>query len=64
VTWTSKDYFQERDIAPVGERVRAVPMVFHRKKDLDVGKTYILRRQPNNTKDNNCIEIVDRFVKL
>lgn len=57
--------FQERDSAPVGKRVRAVGMVFYvyGKKDLDVGKMYRLRRQPNNPKDKNCIEIVDTFVK-
>ena len=55
--------FQEKNLAPVGERVRAVGMVFYGDKALEVGKTYRLRRQPNNPKDHNCIEIIDKFTR-
>lgn len=53
--------FQEKDGAPMGERVRAVGMIFFGNKDLNVGEVYRLKRQRNNPKDIYCLEIIDKF---
>lgn len=55
--------FQEKDGSTIGERVRAVGMVFYKKKDLKVGQTYTLRRQKTNPRDEKCLEILDNFLK-
>ena len=56
--------FQEKAGAAVGQRVKAVGMVFFaEKKDLVVGRIYSMRRQHRNPKDKNCVEILDSFVR-
>ena len=50
-------HIREKKNATVGERVRAVGMIFYKRGDLEVGKVYCLRRNPN-LYDENCVEIV------
>jgi len=60
---TKQVSFQEKEGSTVGQRVRAVGMVFYGNDDLTVGKVYGLRRNKANPKDKNCLEVIDQFRK-
>ena len=52
---------KEKVDALPGKRVRAVGMCFYKpSKDLVPGQTYRLFRNPQNPKDDLCIEVRDR----
>lgn len=52
---------KEKEDALPGKRVRAVGMCFYKPlKDLVVGQTYRLFRNPQNPRDGLCIEVRDR----
>lgn len=52
---------KEKVDALPGKRVRAVGMCFYKpSKDLVVGQTYRLFRNPQNPRDGLCIEVRDR----
>ena len=53
---------KEKVDALPGKRVRAVGMCFYKpSKDLVPGQTYRLFRNPQNPKDDLCIEVRDRL---
>ena len=47
----------EKEQAPLGQRIRAVGMCFYKKEDLEKGNNYQLRRNSDNPKDTNCFEV-------
>ena len=47
----------EKEQAPLGQRIRAVGMCFYMKGDLKKGNNYQLRRNRDNPKDTNCFEV-------
>ena len=52
----------EKDQAPLGQRIRAVGMCFY-KGDLKTGN-YQLRRNRDNPKDSNCFELRSRHATV
>ena len=44
----------EKERAPLGQRVRTVGKCFYKKEDFAKLKNYELRRNSDNPKDNNC----------
>ena len=47
----------EKDQAPLGQRIRPVGMCFYKKGDLAKGNNYQLHRNSDNPKDTNCFEV-------
>ena len=47
----------EKEQAPLGQRIRAVGICFYKKGDLKKGDSYQLRRNSDNPKDTNCFEV-------
>ena len=55
----------EKEQAPLGQRIRAVGMCFSRKGDLKKGINYQLRtRNHDNPKDTNCFEVRSRHITM
>ena len=54
----------EKEQAPLGQRIRAVGMFFHKKGDLKKGNNYQLRRNRDNPKDTNCFEVRSRHITM
>ena len=47
----------EKEQAPLGQRIRAMGMCFYKKGDFEKGNNYQLRRNSDNPKDTNCFEV-------
>ena len=47
----------EKEQAPLGQRIRAVGICFYKKGDLKKGDNYQLRRNSDNPKDTKCFEV-------
>ena len=54
----------EKEQAPMGQRIRAVGMCFFKKGDLEKGNNYKLRRNSGNPKDTNCLEVRSRHITM
>ena len=54
----------EKEQAPLGQRIRAVGMCFYKKGDLKKGNNYQLRRNRDNPKDTNCFEVRSRHITM
>ena len=54
----------EKEQAPLGQRMRAVGMCFYKKGDLKKGNNYQLRRNRDNPKDTNCFEVRSRHITM
>ena len=55
----------EKEQAPLGQRIRAVGMCIYKKGDLKKpGKNYQLRRNRDNPKDTNCFEVRSRHITM
>ena len=54
----------EKEQAPLGQRIRAVGMCFYKKGDLKKGNYYQLRRNRDNPKDTNCFEVRSRYITM
>ena len=54
----------EKEQAPLGQRVRVVGMCFYKKGELKKGNNYQLRRNRNNPKDTNCFEFRSRHITM
>ena len=54
----------EKEQAPLGQRIRAVGMCFYKKGDLKKGNNYQLRRNRDNPKDTNCFEVRSRYITM
>ena len=46
----------EKEQAPLGQRIRAVDMCFYKKGDLKKRNNYQLRRNRDNPKDTKCFD--------
>ena len=54
----------EKEQAPLGQRIRAVGICFHKKGDLKKRNNYQLRRNRDNPKDTNCFEVRSRHITM
>ena len=54
----------EKEQAPLGQRIRAVGMCFYKKGDLKKGNNYQLHRNCDNPKDTNCFEVRSRHITM
>ena len=54
----------EKEQAPLGQRIHAVDMCFYKKRDLKKGNNYQLRRNRDNPKDTNCFEVRSRHITM
>ena len=54
----------EKEQAPLGQRIRAVGKCFYKKGDLEKGDNYQLRRNRDNSKDKNCFEVRSQYIKM
>ena len=54
----------EKEQAPLGQRIRAVGMCFDKKWDLQKRNNYQLRRNRDNPKDTNCFEVRSRHITM
>ena len=54
----------EKEQAPLGQRIRAVGMCFYKKGDLEKGNNYQLHRNSDNPKDTNCFEVRSRHITM
>ena len=54
----------EKEHAPLGQRIRAMGVCFHKKGDLKKGDNYQLCRNSNNPKDTNCFEVRSQYTNL
>ena len=54
----------EKEQAPLGQRIRAVGMCFYKKGDLEKGNNYQLRRNSDTPKDTNCFEVRSRHITM
>ena len=50
----------EKEQAPLGQQIRAVGMCFYLKK----GNNYQLRRNRENPKDTNCLEVRSQHITM
>ena len=55
---------KEKEQAPLGQRIRAVGMCFHKKGDLEKGNNYQLHRNSDNPKDTNCFEVRSQHITM
>ena len=53
----------EKEQAPLGQRIRVVGMCFYKKGNLK-GNNYQLRRNSDNPKDNNYFEVRSRHITM
>ena len=53
----------EKDEAPLGQRIRAVGMRFYKKGTLK-GDNYQLRRNSDNPKDTNCFKVRSQHITI
>ena len=54
----------EKEQAPLGQRIRAVGIYFYKKGDLEKGDNYQLRRNSDNSKDTNCFEVRSQYITM
>ena len=54
----------EEEQAPLGQRIRAMGVCFHKKGDLKKGDNYQLCRNSSNPKDTNCFEVWSQYMNL
>ena len=54
----------EKEQAPLGQRIRAVGICFYKKGDLEKGDNYQLRRNSDNSKDTNCFEVRSQYIMM
>ena len=54
----------EKEQAPLGQRIFAKGICFYKKRDLEKGDNYQLRRNSDNYKDTNCFEVRSQYITL
>ena len=54
----------EKEQAPLGQRIPAVGMCFYKKGDLKKGNNYQLRRNSDNPKDTNCFKVRSQHITM
>ena len=54
----------EKEQAPLGQRIRAVGMCFYKKGDLKKGNNHQLRRNRDNPQNTNCFEVRSRHITM
>ena len=54
----------EKEQAPLGQRIRAVGMCFYKKGNPKKGNNYQLRRNRDNSKDTKCFEVRSRQITM
>ena len=54
----------EKEQAPLGQRIRAVGICFYKKGDLEKGDNYQLRRNSDNSKDTSCFEVRSQYITM